>query len=161
MSLHTCTDWVTPKKNRMEKKSVFIQGAIPAGFIGDSIAKHQTKTSIGAHSIFLGQIRADVIDNKTVTAIEYTAYEAVANKVMAEIRERTFAQYNLTCMHIYHSLGVVNVGEICLFVFVSAPRRKEVYVAVESIVDWIKNEVPIFGKEIFEDASHQWKTNTL
>jgi molybdopterin synthase catalytic subunit len=145
----------------MKNKLVFMHGAIPASFIGDSIAKHQTKTSIGAHSIFLGQVRADVIDNKTVMAIEYTAYEQVADKVMAEIRERAFTLFNLTCMHIHHSLGIVNAGEICLFVFVSAPRRKEVYAALESIVDWIKNEVPIFGKEIFEDASHQWKTNTL
>lgn len=61
-------------------KSVFKEGPITSDFIGNSIYKHQTKTSIGAHNIFLGQVRADVIDNKTVAAIEYTAYEDMANK---------------------------------------------------------------------------------
>ena len=46
------------------KKSSFIQGAISAEFIGNSIAKHQSKTTIGAHNIFLGQVRGDEIDGK-------------------------------------------------------------------------------------------------
>jgi molybdopterin synthase catalytic subunit len=63
-------------------------------------------------------------------------------------------------MHIYHSKGVVKIGEICLFVFVSAPHRKVVFKALEFIVEEIKVQVPIFGKELFEDDSHQWKINT-
>lgn len=141
-------------------KNVFINGAISSEFIGHSIAKHQTKTSIGAHNIFLGQVRADVINQKTVAAIEYTAYEEMANAKFHEIRETAFKKFNLTCMHIYHSLGLVKAGEICLFVFVSSPRRKDVFKALEYIVEAIKAEVPVFGKEIFEDCTHQWKTNT-
>jgi molybdopterin synthase catalytic subunit len=141
-------------------KTVFIQGAISSEFIGNSIAKHQSKLTIGAHNIFLGQVRADVIDKNTVSAIDYTSYEAMANEKLAEIRERAFAQFDLICMHIYHSLGVVKAGEVCLFVFVSATRRKQVYEATEAIVNWIKTEVPIFGKEIFENDTFAWKQNT-
>jgi len=141
-------------------KNVFIDGAISSEFIGNSIAKHQTKTSIGAHNIFLGQVRADIIDDKTISAIEYTAYEDMANEKFHEIREQTFEKFNLTCMHIYHSLGKVNAGEICLFVFVSSPRRKEVFKALEYVVEEIKAKVPVYGKEIFEDESHQWKVNS-
>jgi molybdopterin synthase catalytic subunit len=143
----------------MLKKSVFIQGAISSEFIANSIAKHQSKTNIGAHNIFLGQVRADLIDGNTVTAIEYSAYDEMANNVMETIREKAFAQFDLVCMHIYHSLGIVNVGEICLFVFVSATRRKVVYEATEAIVNWIKTDVPIFGKELFENNTHVWKKN--
>ncbi|WP_276166371.1 molybdenum cofactor biosynthesis protein MoaE [Zobellia alginiliquefaciens] len=141
-------------------KNVFKQGAISSEFIGESIAKHQSKTTIGAHNIFLGQVRADVIEDKKVTAIEYTAYEDMANKKFHDIREATFDKFNLTCMHIYHSLGEVKSGEICLFVFVSSPRRKEVFKALEYVVEAIKAEVPVFGKEIFEDQSTQWKVNS-
>lgn len=140
-------------------KNVFQQGAISSEFIGDSIAKHQTKTSIGAHNIFLGQVRADVIDGKTVAAIEYSAYEDMANEKFHDIREAAFAKFDLTCMHIYHSLGTVKAGEICLFVFVSSPRRKVVFDALEFIVEEIKAQVPVFGKEIFKDDTHQWKKN--
>jgi molybdopterin synthase catalytic subunit len=141
-------------------KSVFTDGAISSEFIGRSIAKHQTKISIGAHNIFLGQVRADVIDDKTVKAIEYTAYEDMANAKFHEIREAAFEKFDLSCMHIHHSLGTVNAGEICLFVFVSSPRRKMVFKALEYIVEEIKANVPVFGKEIFEDSSYQWKKNT-
>ncbi|GGX18944.1 molybdenum cofactor biosynthesis protein MoaE [Aquimarina muelleri] len=147
----------------MEKKklkNVFIQGAISSDFIGTSIAKHQSKTSIGAHNIFLGQVRADTIDGKIVTAIDYTAYEEMANQKFHDIREATFDKFDLTCMHIYHSLGTVKAGEICLFVFVSSPKRKVVFKALEYVVEAIKADVPVFGKEIFEDQTHQWKENS-
>lgn len=141
-------------------KNVFREGAISSEFIANSIAKHQSKTSIGAHNIFLGQVRADEIDGKTIKAIEYTAYQDMANQKFHDIREATFEKFNLTCMHIYHSIGRVNVGEICLFVFVSSPRRKEVFKALEYVVEEIKAHVPVFGKELFEDDTHQWKVNT-
>ena len=141
-------------------KNVFVEGPISSGFIGNSIAKHQSKTSIGAHNIFLGQVRADEIDGKLVSAINYTSYEGMANEKFHEIREATFEKFNLTCMHIYHSLGTVKAGEICMFAFVSSPRRKEVFRALEYVVEEIKAKAPVFGKEIFEDESHQWKTNT-
>ncbi len=140
-------------------KNVFRPSAISSEFIATAIAKHQSKTGIGAHNIFLGQVRADVVDDKTVTAIEYSAYEEMANKKFHEVREATFEKFDLTCMHIYHSLGTVKTGEICLFVFVSSPRRKEVFKALEYVVEKIKADVPVFGKEIFEDETHQWKIN--
>ena len=141
-------------------KNVFVDGPITSEFITTSIAKHQSKTTIGAHNIFLGQVRADEVDGKVISAIEYTAYEDMANEKFHEIREATFEKFNLTCMHIYHSLGMVSTGEICLFVFVSSARRKEVFKALEYVVEEIKAKVPIFGKELFDDSSHQWKINT-
>ena len=140
-------------------KNIFIEGAIHPTFISDSIAKHSTKKDIGAHSIFLGQIRQDVIDGATVQAIEYTAYETMALDKMHEIREAVFSKYDLTCMHVYHSLGVVNTGEICLFVFTSSKHRTVAMEACNEIVERVKAELPIWGKEIFNDESHQWKVN--
>ena len=140
-------------------KKSFVKGPITAEFIGNSIAKHQTKTSIGAHNIFLGQVRADEIDGKTVAAIDYSAYEEMAEQNFHDIREAAFEKYDLTCLHIYHSLGNVKAGEICLFVFVSAPRRKVVYEALNYLVEEIKEKAAIFGKEIFEDETYTWKKN--
>ena len=50
--------------------------------------------------IFLGQVRADLIDEKEVVAIEYTAHEEMAEQIIHEIREETFEKFDLTCMHI-------------------------------------------------------------
>jgi molybdopterin synthase catalytic subunit len=140
-------------------KNIFYHGAIPASFIADSIQKHSTQTSIGGHSIFLGQIRADQKDGKKITAIEYTAYESMALEKMHQIREDIFAKYQLTCMHVHHSLGKIPVGEICFFVFTSSAHRKAAMDACEETVEKIKTELPIWGKEFFEDETHQWKVN--
>ena len=142
-------------------KKIFIDGPISPEFISDSISKHQSKHNIGAHNIFLGQVRADIISDQNVKSIEYSAYEDMANKKVNEIREDAFKKFDLTCLHTYHSLGNIKVGEISFFVFVSSVRRSEVYEATQYLVDRIKNEVPIFGKEIFENEKFQWKENII
>ena len=141
-------------------KNIFVDGPIASQFIADSIAKHASKTNIGGHSIFLGQVRNDLIDGKTVSAIEYTAYQELALEKMHEIREAIFEKYPLVCMHIYHSLGTVNIGEICLFVFTSSAHRKPAIEACNEVVERIKAELPIWGKEKFDDETHQWKINS-
>lgn len=143
----------------LKLKNSFVAGAISPEKIANSIASHQQKTNIGGHAIFLGQVRADEIDGKTVSAIEFTAYKELAEQKIAEIREEIFEKYPLSCMHIYHSLGIIKVGEICLFVFTSSKHRKPAQEACSELVERIKAEVPIWGKELFEDNTHQWKEN--
>lgn len=147
--------------NEIKYKNIFVQGAIEPQFIADSIAKHQSKKNIGAHSIFLGQVRNDIVNQQEVTAIDYTAYEEMALKKMHEIREEIFAKYNLTCMHIYHSLGVVATGQISLFVFTSSKRRADAIHAAEEVVEKIKKELPVWGKEILTDSNSSWKRNNV
>lgn len=141
-------------------KNIFINGRIEPVFIADSISKHSTKTTIGGHSMFMGQVRKDEIEGKFVAAIEYTAYEELALEKMHQIREDIFQKYPLHCMHVYHSLGTIKAGEICLFVFTSSARRKPAINACTEIVERLKAELPIWGKEIFEDDTHQWKENS-
>lgn len=141
------------------KKNVFIEGAISPSFIAESISKHSTKKDIGAHQIFLGQVRNDIINNQEVVAIEYSCYLEMAEEKLYEIREACFGKFQLTCMHIYHSLGTVKSGEICLFVFTSSAHRKAATEACSYIVERIKKEVPIWGKEILDNESSIWKVN--
>jgi molybdopterin synthase catalytic subunit len=142
-----------------KKKKVFIDGPISAQFIADSISKHSSKKNIGAHNIFLGQIRQDKINYEQVIAIEYTCYKEMAEPILDAIREDCFVKYPLTCLHIYHSLGLVNAGEICLFVFTSSAHRQAAIEACSYLVERIKKEVPIWGKEILSDTSSVWKNN--
>lgn len=148
-----------PMEKTRSPKKIFREGPISPAFIADSIAKHQSKTDIGGHAIFMGQVRADEIDGKTVVAIDYSAYEEMAEQAVHEIRERAFAAFPLSCMHIYHSLGRVAAGEICLFVFVSSRHRAAAFDACRQIVEELKAQAPIFGKELFEDDSYTWKSN--
>jgi len=140
-------------------RDIFIRGAISPSFIADSIAKHASKTGIGGHSIFLGQVRADEKDGARVAAIEYTSYEEMALKKMADIREDIFRKYDLVCLHVYHSLGWVNKGEICLFVFASSAHRKAAVEACSDTVEQIKASLPVWGREVFDNEAYQWKKN--
>lgn len=142
-----------------KKRNSFIEGPISPAFIADAIAKHQSKTEIGAHQIFLGQVRKDTISEKEVQAIEYTTYKDLAEDIIAEIREAIFSKYEITCMHIHHSLGKIEAGEICFFVFTSSKHRKAAIDACEELVERIKKEVPIWGKELFNESNYQWKEN--
>ena len=141
------------------KKNIFMEGPISPEFIATSIAKHQSKTDVGAHSIFLGQVRADILNDRTVSAIEYSSYVPMAEEIVHEIRQAIFAKYHLSCMHIYHSLGRVEAGQICLFVFTSSAHRKEAQEACAELVERIKSEVPVWGMEILSDDSYIWKEN--
>ncbi|MGK6349996.1 molybdenum cofactor biosynthesis protein MoaE [Parapedobacter sp. DT-150] len=141
-------------------KNIFVAGPISPAFIAERIAAHSSKVDIGAHSIFLGQVRADAIGDKTVAAIEYTAYEDMACQQMHRIREDLFGRFPLTCMHVYHSLGRVDVGQQCLFVFTSAVHRRAALDACDELVERIKRELPIWGREVLVDDTYQWKVNT-
>jgi molybdopterin synthase catalytic subunit len=140
-------------------KQVFIAGPIPAEKVASVISSHGTKTAIGAHEIFLGQVRADEIEGKMVSAIEFSAYEEMAEQTILELREAVFEKFDISCLHIYHSIGHVRVGELCFLVMSSSAHRQIARDANSYLVDRIKAEVPIFGKEIFEDDSHTWKVN--
>ena len=108
-------------------KNIFVDGPVLPSLISESIQKHSTQTDIGGHSIFLGQVRADIIDEKKVSAIDYTAYEEMALEKMHLIREEIFVKYDLICMHVFHSLGTIKAGEICLFVFTSVKASQSRY----------------------------------
>lgn len=143
-------------------RDIFTEGPIAPAFIAESIAKHSTRHDIGAHEIFLGQVRADSTGGKfpaPTAAIEYTAYRDMANEQMIAIREEAFARWPITCLHVHHSQGVIKAGELCFFVFASSAHRQVARKAVAFVNDEVKKRLPIFGKEILEGGEHVWKKN--
>ena len=150
-----------------KKRDIFTEGPIDPDFIAESIAKHSTRHDIGAHEIFLGQVRADQVvmssevetRQPSVQAIEYTAYREMANEHMTAIREEAFARWPITCLHVHHSQGIIKAGELCFFVFASSAHRQTAREAVAYVTDGVKKRLPIFGKEILEDGEHVWKKN--
>ena len=87
---------MSEKKHKV--RDIFIEGPIDPQFVADSLAKHATRMDIGAHELFLGQVRADGVagaDDRpsatTVEAIAFTAYRDMALERMTDIREEAFA----------------------------------------------------------------------
>ena len=143
------------------RRSLFIQGPISVAFISAQIRKHQFKTNIGAHQIFLGQVRADPTDNGKIGGIENTAYEQMALERIEKIKEELIGKYPIRCMHIYHSLGMVKAGSCSLFILVSAAHSEGAYFACQELLGRVKRELPIWGKEIVDKVGYQWKLSAL
>jgi molybdopterin synthase catalytic subunit len=144
-----------------KEHTLFFNGPIPAELIARQVSAHSVKTDIGAHDIFLGQVRADVSKSGTVRAITYSAYEALASERYQVMREEAITRFGLRCAHVLHSLGEVKAGEICLFVFVSASHREAAFEGCCWLVEQVKKDLPVWGKLIFGNDTHEWKQNTM
>ena len=140
------------------ERGYLTEGPVKQDQIAKLIENAGTRTGSGGHSVFLGQVRADTVDGKTVTAIEYSAYEGMVNAEADKIRETIFAEYNdVTSVDIVHSTGLVRAGELSLVVLVSAGHRQQAIEACARTVDLIKEKLPVWKKELFDDNSHNWK----
>ena len=135
-----------------------INGPVTHEVITALIEKAGEGTGSGGHSLFLGQVRADEIDGKKVIAIEYSAYEGMVDIEAGKIKETVFSEFpDVKSIGIVHSTGIVKAGEISLLVFVSAGHRHQAMQACSNIVELIKEKLPVWKKELFDDDSHGWK----
>jgi len=142
------------------KELIFVNRNILSDVISSEILLLEKNQQIGAHSIFLGQVRNDLIGQKEVAGIEYTTYEEMAQKVFQDISRSLEEKFQISHFKVYHSLGLVKAGELCLMVISAGKHRRMVLNATDFAVEEIKKDLPVWGKEIFKDDSHQWKVNT-
>jgi molybdopterin synthase catalytic subunit len=141
--------------------SYLTEGPITAEQISAKIENLGKRTDAGGHSIFLGQVRADLSNGRKVKAIEYSAYEQMVGLEAEKIRIGIFSEFSdVLEIVIIHSTGVVKAGEISMFVLVSAGHRDHAATACRTTVELIKEKLPVWKKEIFEDDSHTWKENS-
>lgn len=133
-------------------------GPVSQKLISQLIEKTGRKTDSGGHSIFLGQVRADDKDGKNVIAIEYSAYAELVGIEAEKIKKAVLSEFaDVKSIDIIHSTGKVYAGEISLLVFVSAGHREQAMQACGKTVELIKEKLPVWKKELFNDDSHQWK----
>jgi molybdopterin synthase catalytic subunit len=136
-------------------------GPITQMLISELIEKTGERTDCGGHSVFLGQVRADEIDGKRVKAIEYSAYEGMVKVEADKIKKSILSEFgDVKTIEIVHSTGIVRAGEISLVVLVSAGHRFQAIEASGRTVELLKEKLPVWKKEIYEDDSHKWRQNT-
>ena len=136
------------------------EGAVSADQIASEIEKLGRRKDTGGHSIFLGQVRDDICNGRKVTAIEYSAYEEMVSSEAEKIKEIIINEFSdVLGLVIIHSIGVVLAGEISMFVLVSAGHRDHATTACRKAVELIKENLPVWKKELFDDKTHQWKKN--
>jgi MoaE-MoaD fusion protein len=118
----------------------------------EQITSQVRQDTNGAVVTFLGTTRV-FSEGKRVVKLEYEAYEDMALKKLEEIRREMQAEFAIEDVAIAHRIGPVDIGQISLVVAVASPHRKEAFLACHKIVDRVKEIVPIWKKEVFEDGS--------
>ncbi len=109
----------------------------------------------GAIATFTGRVRArDHLDDEPTEYLEFERYDGVATERMAAIRADLEARDGVHEVALHHRTGVVGAGEDIVFVVVLAGHRKEAFPAVEDGIDRLKEEVPLFKKEVTLDGEY-------
>ncbi len=100
---------------------------------------------------FTGTVRNSTKDKK-VLRLDFEAYEPMAIKELKKIAETVFEKWAVRKIAIQHRVGSLEIGEIAVVIAVSCPHRKDAFAACEYTIDTLKQTVPIWKKEIFEDG---------
>jgi len=108
----------------------------------------------GAIATFTGTTRARS-RGRTVTHLHYEAYEGMAERVLEEIAGALRERYALTAIAIHHRIGRVSIGETSVVIAVSAPHRADALAACRDAIDELKERVPLWKKEVYEDGE-EW-----
>ncbi|AXF56939.1 molybdenum cofactor biosynthesis protein MoaE [Salicibibacter kimchii] len=106
----------------------------------------------GAIATFIGTVREMTAGKKTLK-LEYQAYEPMAVKTMAQIGEEAQRKWPGTNVAITHRLGTLGISDIAVVIAVSSPHRPPAYEANAYIMERIKEMVPIWKKEFWEDGT--------
>jgi molybdopterin synthase catalytic subunit len=106
---------------------------------------------VGGIVNFVGTVRNHT-KNRAVMYLEFEAYQAMALKEMKKIGEKALETYDIHRIAIHHRLGKLAIGEVPVIISVSSSHRKEAFKACEYAIDTLKQTVPIWKKEFFEDG---------
>jgi len=105
----------------------------------------------GAVNIFIGTVR-NKTSNKSVTRLEYEAYDAMAIKEIQKIIDQAKSQWPIIKIAVHHRKGILGIGDAAVVIAVSTPHRKASFEACQFVIDTLKQTVPIWKKEVFEDG---------
>ena len=105
----------------------------------------------GAVATFAGVVR-DHHEGRRVRRLEYTAYEDMACRVLAEIVDEAARRFGTPAIAVQHRLGALQVGETSVVVAAAAAHRKEALAACAWVIDEVKARAPIWKKEFGDDG---------
>jgi len=107
--------------------------------------------SCGGIATFIGTVR-NATQNKTVSLLDFSGYEPMAIKEMQKIANNALEKFSIHKIAIHHAVGELQIGAVPVIIAVSSAHRKASFEACEYAIDTLKETVPIWKKEHFEDG---------
>lgn len=109
----------------------------------------------GAVVLFLGTTR-ELTAGRRTASLDYECYPQMAEKKLAELEAEARRRWPLTGCVIVHRLGHLELGEASIAIAVSSPHRQQAFEAGKWLIDTIKEVVPIWKRENWEDGTSEW-----
>ncbi|CAM1370580.1 molybdenum cofactor biosynthesis protein MoaE [Tenacibaculum soleae] len=107
--------------------------------------------SCGGIAVFVGTVR-NATQNKAVTQLDFSTYKPMAIKEMQKIAAKALVQFPIKRIAIHHAEGLLQIKDIPVIITVSSPHRNAAFEACQFAIDTLKETVPIWKKEYFEDG---------
>lgn len=120
-----------------------------------SLLRAVSRPANGALVLFVGVVR-EVNDGRGVTGIEYSAYEAMAEREMTAIADEAATRFDTPDVVIEHRLGELSLEEASVGIAVAHPHRGAAYDASRWIIEELKRRVPIWKREHYVDGTRDW-----
>jgi len=114
--------------------------------------------SSGAIASFLGTVR-EVNEGRSVTGIEYSAYEEMAEREMRQIVSDAETRFNNVAIALEHRLGDIALGDVSVAIVVCHAHRAPALDACRFVIEELKKRVPIWKREHYADGSRAWVDN--
>jgi molybdopterin synthase catalytic subunit len=115
------------------------------------VVEEVTDENAGAIATFVGTVRRQSRE-RIVLYLEYEAYAEMAEDVMAQLASSLGQRYDIWAVAIHHRVGRVEVGEASVVIAVAAPHRQDALAACKDAIDLLKETVPLWKKEVYEDG---------
>ncbi len=117
----------------------------------DKVIKSVTSENAGAIDVFIGTVR-NKTKGKPVVKLDFEAYEPMAIAEMRKIVNIAKQKWSIEKIAVVHRVGLLEIGDVPVVIAVSTPHRKDSFDACQFVIDTLKETVPIWKKEIFEDG---------
>jgi len=134
----------------MRKASIVTSEIDPATLINEV-----SSAQYGAISLFAGTVR-DVNEGRPVSAIEYSAYEAMANAELERILDEAEARFGVSALVVEHRIGLLELGDVSVAIAAAHQHRAPALDCTRYVIEEIKKRVPIWKKEHYADGTREW-----
>ena len=124
----------------------------------DALLNRVADSTRGGTVLFCGTVRAGPEDGP-VTAIEYSAYDDMAESEFAKIVDEAAERWPEVFVVVEHRLGKVPIGEASIAIAAAAPHRAEAFDVCRFVIDQVKVRVPIWKREFLDDGDTRWRSN--
>ena len=132
-------------------RTALVRSVINSAALVEEVSSHGS----GATTLFLGTVR-EVNDGRDVSGIDYTAYEAMAERELAKIAAEAAERFETPNVVIEHRLGSLGLGDVSVAIAISHARRGPAMDASRYVIEQLKKRVPIWKREHYTDGTREW-----